>query len=51
MQVTKMGVTLKLEGGKTAYFPLIGKICRHYGYRPEAKSRVVDTACIVIAPG
>ena len=22
------GVTLKLKGGKTVYFPLIGKLCR-----------------------
>ena len=40
----KDGVTLKLKGGKTVHFPLIGKICRQYGYRPGAKGRVVDTA-------
>ena len=35
------GVTFKLETGKTVHFPLIGKRCRHYGYSPEANSRVV----------
>ena len=44
-------VALKLKGGKTVHFPLIRKLCRQYGYCPEAKSRVVDTACAVIAPG
>ena len=38
-------------GGKTIHFPLIGKLCRHCGYRPKAKGRVVDTACAVIASG
>ena len=33
------------------HFPLIGKLCRQYGYRPEAKGRVVETACAVIVPG
>ena len=46
----KDGVTLKMKG-KTVHFPLIGKLCRQYGYRPEAKGGVVDTACAVIAPG
>ena len=46
----KDGVTLKLKGEKAAHFSLIGKLCRQYGYRPEAKSRVVDAACAVIAP-
>ena len=45
------GVTLKLKRGNTVHFPLIGKLCRQYGYRPEAKGRVVDTACAVIDPG
>ena len=45
------GVTLVLKGGNTIHFPLIGNLCRQYGYRPEAKGRVVDTACVVIAPG
>ena len=45
------GVTLKLKGRKTAYFPLIEKLCLQYGYRPETKGRVVDTACAVIASG
>ena len=40
----KDGVALKLEGGETVHSPLIGKLCRQYGYRPEAKGRVVDTA-------
>ena len=43
-------VSLKLKGGKTVHFSLIGKLCRQYGYRSEAKGRVVDTACAVIAP-
>ena len=47
----KNRVTLKLKGRKIVHFPLIGKLCRQYGYPPEAKSRVVDTACAVIAPG
>ena len=32
-------------------FPLIGKLCRQYGYRLEATGRMVDTTCTVIAPG
>ena len=47
----KNGVTLKLKGGETVHFPLIGKLCRQYGYRPKAKSRVVDTACAAIFRG
>ena len=47
----KGGVTLKLNGNETVHFPLIGKLCRQYGYRPKAKGRVVDTACAVIAHG
>ena len=47
----KNGVTPKLKGGKTLNFPLIGKLCHQYGYRPEAKGRVVYTACAVIGPG
>ena len=43
-------VYLKLKRGKTIHFPLSGKLCRQYGYRSEAKGRVVDTACAVIAP-
>ena len=29
------GVTLRLKGGRTVRFPLIGKLCRQYGYRPD----------------
>ena len=47
----KDGVTLKLKGGNNVNFPVIGKLCRQYGYRPEVKGRVVDTACAVMAPG
>ena len=47
----KEGVTLKLNGGETVHFLLIGKLCRQYEYHPEAKGKVVDTACAVIAPG
>ena len=46
----KDNVTLKLKGGETVHFPLIGKRCRQYGYRPEANGRVVDTSCPVNAP-
>ena len=49
--VEESGVTLKLKGGGTVQFLLIGKLCRQYGYRPEATGRMVDTACAVIAPG
>ena len=44
-------VTLKLKEGRTLHFPLIGRLCWQYGYRPEAKGRLVNTACVVIAPG
>ena len=47
----KAGVTLKLKGGETVFFPLVGKLCRQYGYRPEAAGSMVDTACATIAPG
>ena len=47
----KDGVTLELKGGKTVFFPLVGKLCRQYGYRPKAANNMVDTACAVIAPG
>ena len=33
------------------HFPLIGKLCRQYGYRSEAKGRMVHTVCIVTVPG
>ena len=48
--VEESGVTLNLKGGGKVQFPLIGKLCRQYGYRPEATGRMVDTACAVIAP-
>ena len=44
-------VTLKLKEGETVHLPLIGKLCRQYGYRPGAKGRVEDAACAAIAPG
>ena len=47
----KGGVTLKLKGGETVFFPLVGKLCRQYGFRPEAAGSMVDTACTTIAPG
>ena len=47
----KDGVTLELKGGKTVFFPLVGKLCRQYGYRPKAANNMVDSACAVIAPG
>ena len=47
----KDGVSLKLKREKTVHFPLIQIICCQYKYCPEAKGRVVDTACAVIAPG
>ena len=46
--VEESGATLKLKGGGTVQFPLIGKLCRQYGHRPEATGRMVDTACAVI---
>ena len=47
----KDGVTLKLKGGETVFFPLVGKLCRQYGFRPEAAGSMVDTAFATIAPG
>ena len=47
----KDGVTLKLKGGDTLFFPLVGKRCRQYGNRPEAAGSMVDTACATIPPG
>ena len=47
----KNGVTLELKGGKNVFFPLVGKLCRQYGYRPKAENNMVDTACTTIAPG
>ena len=44
-------VTLKLKGGETVFFPLVDKLCRQYGFRPEAADSMVDTACATIAPG
>ena len=47
----KGGVTLKLKGGETVFSPLAGKLCRQYGFRPEAAGSMVDSACTTIAPG
>ena len=47
----KGGVTLKLKEGETVFFPLVGKLCRQYGFRPEAAGSMVDSACTTIAPG
>ena len=47
----KDGVTLKLKGGETVFFPLVGKLCRQYGLRPEAAGSTVDSACATIALG
>ena len=47
----KDGITLKLNGGETVFFPLVGKLYRQYGYRPEAVGNMVDTACSTIASG
>ena len=47
----KGGVTLKLKGGETVFFPLVGKLCRQYGFHPEAAGSMVDSACTTIAPG
>ena len=47
----KVGVTLKLKGGETVFSPLVGKLCRQYGFRPEAAGSMVDTACATTAPG
>ena len=37
----KVGVTLVLNEGEAVHFPLIGKLCRQYGCRPESKGRVI----------
>ena len=47
----KDGITLKLNKGETIFFPLVCKLYRQYGYRPEAAGSMVDTACATIAPG
>ena len=47
----KDGITLKLDGGETMFSPLVGKLYRQYGYRPEAVGSMVDTAYATIAPG
>ena len=47
----KDGITLKLNGEETVFFPLVGKLYRQYGYHPEAVGSMVDTACATIAPG
>ena len=47
----KGGVTLKLKGGETVFFPLVGKLCRQYGFRPETAGSMVDSACTTNAPG
>ena len=47
----KDGVTLKLKGGETVFFALVGKLCRQYGFRPEAAGSMVHTACATTAPG
>ena len=47
----KDGITLKLNGGETVFSPLVGKLYRQYGYRPEAVGSMVDIACATIAPG
>ena len=50
--VEESGVTPKPKGGGTVQFPLIGKLYRQYGYRPEATGRTVDTTTsAVIASG
>ena len=47
----KDGITLKLSGGETVFFPLISKLYRQYEYRRKAAGSMVDTACATIAPG
>ena len=47
----KDGVTLKLKRGETVFFPVVGKLCRQYGCRPEVAGSMVDTSCATIAPG
>ena len=47
----KDGVTLNLKGGETVFSPPVGKLCRQYGFRPEAAGSLVDTACATVAPG
>ena len=47
----KYGITLKLNRGEIVFSPLVGKLYRQYGYRPEATGSMVDTAYAPIAPG
>ena len=47
----KDGITLKLNGGETIFSPLVGKLYRQCGYRPEAVGSMVDTACATIVLG
>ena len=47
----KNGIILKLNGGETVFSPLVGKLYRQYGYRPEAVGSMVDIACATIVPG
>ena len=47
----KDGITLKLCEEEIVFSPLVGKLYRQYGYRPEAAGSMVDTACATIAPG
>ena len=49
--IEESGITLKLKGGGTVQFPLIGKLCCQYGYHPEATGRMVDTGCAGFSPG
>ena len=49
--VEESRVTIKLKEEGTGQFPLIGKLCHQYGYRPEATGRMIDTACAVTASG
>ena len=43
-------ITLKLKWGETVFSPLVGKLCRQNGYRPDAGGSMVNTACATIAP-
>ena len=47
----KDGVTVKLKREKTIRFPLIGKLCHQYGYRPKVKGRVIYPAYAVFDLG
>ena len=45
------GLTVNLNGGGRVFFPKIGRLPCQLGFRPEAESSSLETACAIIAPG